>query len=441
MMINKEELSHFFSGRYEDLEQLGTAANTTEVEKVVAQYRRVLSSAMDLLRREQGEDSTVHWFTKISEMISRARRVPSYGQRLSVELCEQLDLDLMVASLRRTGDQEEVRSGCASLVLQVLNTNSSTKDCLLQQGLEEIVRLTRNNKEMNVEQSRVAAGILAALFDYSETMTGRVVELGGLQTLVEECKSEDPHTLRLCARGLASAALHSHSDSQAGMVREHHVPQWLFTLLFNEDPAIKYYACLALATLATNKHVEAEILETDSFKQIRPVLTTLKTTTDFSDDFLFGKSNDWLERLLRLLNSERLECKIIAAFHFAMEAQKRKKDGITGGFEEVQGAMDILKTVACNPNGIASQYAAQALRTFGEDIPYKLSYQVTTWSPEDVKEWIKQIGFSTFSQTFLDSRVDGDILLQISDEMLQKDINMNNGIQRKKFLRNDVNID
>ena len=128
----------------------------------------------------------------------------------------------------------------------------------------------------------------------------------------------------------------------------------------------------------------------------------------------------------------------MAAFHFAMEAQKWKNEGRAGAvFEEIVGAVDLLKTVARNPNGVASQFAAQALRTLGEDIPYKLSYQVATWSPEDVREWIKQIGFANFADTFLDNQVDGDILLQITDEMLREDINMNNGVLRKKFLRKE----
>ena len=109
--------------------------------------------------------------------------------------------------------------------------------------------------------------------------------------------------------------------------------------------------------------------------------------------------------------------------------------------KEVDGALDILQTVASNPNGVASQYAAQALRTAGVNIPYKLSFQVATWSPEDVMEWTRQIGFSNFADTFLDNRVDGDILLQISDEMLRNDINMNTGVLRKKFLRKECQFE
>ena len=104
------------------------------------------------------------------------------------------------------------------------------------------------------------------------------------------------------------------------------------------------------------------------------------------------------------------------------------------------GAIDTLKKVASSPNGIASKYAAQALRSLGEDIPHKLSQQVPTWSCEDVKEWVKQIGFSNFAEAFVESRVDGDLLLQLSEEMLREDIHMRNGILRRRFLRELTNL-
>ena len=34
-------------------------------------------------------------------------------------------------------------------------------------------------------------------------------------------------------------------------------------------------------------------------------------------------------------------------------------------------------------------------------------------SVEDVKEWVKQIGFPQYADSFSESRVDGDLLLQV----------------------------
>ncbi|MFN9942379.1 MAG: hypothetical protein ACK56I_23195, partial [bacterium] len=73
-------------------------------------------------------------------------------------------------------------------------------------------------------------------------------------------------------------------------------------------------------------------------------------------------------------------------------------------------------------------------------MPHKLSQQVPTWSVEDVKEWVKQIGFPQFAESFVDSRVDGDLLLQLTEEMLREDIQMKNGILRRRFLRELSNL-
>jgi hypothetical protein len=102
--------------------------------------------------------------------------------------------------------------------------------------------------------------------------------------------------------------------------------------------------------------------------------------------------------------------------------------------------LESLKKVASSPNGIASKYAAQTLRLIGEEVPHKLSQQVPTWSVDDVREWVKQIGFPQYADSFQESRVDGDLLLQLSEEMLKEDINMRNGILRRRFLRELTNL-
>ena len=72
------------------------------------------------------------------------------------------------------------------------------------------------------------------------------------------------------------------------------------------------------------------------------------------------------------------------------------------------------------------------MRLIGETIPHKLTQQVPLWSVEDVVEWLKQIGFSGYTQEFKNSRVDGDLLLQLTERMLLDDIGIKNGILRKR---------
>jgi hypothetical protein len=92
------------------------------------------------------------------------------------------------------------------------------------------------------------------------------------------------------------------------------------------------------------------------------------------------------------------------------------------------------------PSFIASSLLFSALRLIGEDVPHKLSQQVPLWSVEDVREWVKQIGFGEYEHNFYDSRVDGDLLLQLTEENLKEDLGMKNGIRRKRFERELQNL-
>jgi hypothetical protein len=60
-------------------------------------------------------------------------------------------------------------------------------------------------------------------------------------------------------------------------------------------------------------------------------------------------------------------------------------------------------------------------------------FQVPLWSVEDVTSWVKQIGFA--SDCFLEAGVDGDLLLQLDENNLRADLGIDNGILRKRFLR------
>ena len=98
--------------------------------------------------------------------------------------------------------------------------------------------------------------------------------------------------------------------------------------------------------------------------------------------------------------------------------------------------MEPLKSVASSPNAIASKYAAQTLQLIGEEVPHKLSQQVPLWSSQDVREWVRQIGFEDQCDSFADvCKVDGDLLLQLTEDMLCEDIGMRNAILRKRFMR------
>jgi hypothetical protein len=62
-------------------------------------------------------------------------------------------------------------------------------------------------------------------------------------------------------------------------------------------------------------------------------------------------------------------------------------------------------------------------------------FQVPLWSVDDVLKWVKKIGFSDYLPAFAESRVDGDLLLQLDEANLKDDLRMTNGILRRRFTR------
>ena len=238
-----EEVLEFYSAGYDDLEKLGANDNTADVEVVVGKYCGMLSSTLSLMKEEETEEKMVQWLDNISKMICQARRVPLHGERFSETLCDLVrtsgGLDLVMARL--STDNMHLKYSIAKVLLQVLATTDN-KDYVVERGLEEVVAITRdftsNKKKRDLDQCRLATGLLENLFDHTEETCGKLIELGGLLTLVAECKSKDPETLRHCASALANAAIFGGCENQEKMM-ECHVPQWLFTLLFNPDITIK----------------------------------------------------------------------------------------------------------------------------------------------------------------------------------------------------------
>ncbi|XP_059099750.1 NAD(+) hydrolase sarm1-like isoform X2 [Tigriopus californicus] len=94
--------------------------------------------------------------------------------------------------------------------------------------------------------------------------------------------------------------------------------------------------------------------------------------------------------------------------------------------DELSSSRDTLKVVENNLN-------PDSIGIYKRKPSKYLTRQVPLWSVEDVASWVKRIGFN--AQPFIEAGVDGDLLLQIDDKNLQQDLEIMNGIHRKRFLR------
>jgi SAM domain (Sterile alpha motif) len=69
-----------------------------------------------------------------------------------------------------------------------------------------------------------------------------------------------------------------------------------------------------------------------------------------------------------------------------------------------------------------------------------LSPLVPLWTAKEVGKWLEQIGFSDYKQKFFKPHIDGDLLLQLTDEMLIRTLEMTSEIQRKRIERELRNL-
>ncbi|XP_058125327.1 NAD(+) hydrolase sarm1 [Anopheles coustani] len=424
---------------FEDLERLGSTPE--EINNTIVKYSNHLKNYVQNLQQTEQLKKAPTLLNHMNEIIRKAWAVPTYGHELGASLCDTLrktgGLDILMRNCVDT--DSDVQFSSAQLLEQCLTTENRTH--VVKNGLDKVVNVacvcTRNNA---TDHSRVGTGILEHLFKHSEDTCSNVIRLGGLDAVLFECRKNDVETLRHCAGALANLSLYGGADNQEAMINRK-VPSWLFPLAFHNDENIKYYACLAIVVLVANKEIEAEVIKSGTLNLVEPFVTS-HNPSEFAKSNLahaHGQSKHWLERLVPVLSSKREEARNLAAFHFCMEAGIKKEQGNTNIFKEI-GAIEPLIRVASSPNAIASKFAAQALRLIGEEVPHKLSQQVPLWSIEDVREWVKQIGFGEYEQSFFDSKVDGDLLLQLQESNLRDDIGIRNGIQRIRFERELQNL-
>nr|XP_018900364.1 PREDICTED: sterile alpha and TIR motif-containing protein 1 isoform X3 [Bemisia tabaci] len=439
---NTEE--EVLNSNFEDLERLcAPGATQQDVEKAILKYSLCLDSFMKgLSSGKYSEAEAPRTLNCINEMMQKAWAVPTHGHELGYSLCNTLrncgGLDLLMTNCSSTND--DLRFSTAKLLEQCLTTENRAH--VVANGLEKVVKAacscTKNTH--SAQHSRVGTGILEHLFKHSEGACSDLIDLGGLDTVLFECRKSDIETLRHCAGALANLSLYGGADNQEAMIQRK-APMWLFPLAFNNDDHIKYYACLAITILVANKEIEAAVLQSGTLDLVEPFVTS-HSPSEFAksnEAHAHGQSKNWLQKLVPVLNSKREEARNLAAFHFCMEAGIKKQQGKSDLFREI-GAIEPLKKVASCPNAIASKFAAQALRLMGEEVPHKLSQQVPLWSIEDVREWVKQIGFPEFAANFVESRVDGDLLLQLTEENLKYDIGIKNGLRLKGFMREMNNL-
>ncbi|CAL8072144.1 unnamed protein product [Calicophoron daubneyi] len=362
-------------------------------------------------------------------------------------------------------DEPDVRRGYAGSKFNAQSRNVNSQQCF-DDLFGGVIGQSWELRE-DVELYREYLAILEPLLKQTESLCRKLVDAGGLRILIYACRSNDVPTLRLAALGLANLALFGGTEGQNMMMLENAII-WLFHLAFHPDVIIKYFACLASVVLSANDQLAPAVAASRTLEMVLPFVRN-HSPTDFArkqlvsafpcacmrqqqslsghDSFrpreskqsvcgrcYAGSSRKWLERLLPALSAHRIEARILAAFHFCVEATLKSDTNQTNIFSEI-GAVEKLHPLACSLDPYESYLASQTLYLLHEDIPYRLTPQVPLWTAEDVQCWLSRTDFVQLAPKFAELRVDGDLLLRLDDSVLKTDFKIENWVTRQRLLR------
>ena len=261
------------------------------------------------------------------EMIEQAWATPTIGRDLAYGLCDVLrsdgGLDILIENCAT--QNYDIKLESARVLEQSMTVGN--RDAVAQKGLEIIINMAKSSHE-DEAITKAVTGILESLFKHSQDTCTRAVRCGGLDSILYSCRTMDTLILRHCAEALANLAMFGGEENQQEMIM-HKAAEWLFPLAFSDDDAIRYYAFLAIATLSANKELEAAVVKSGTLELVKPFILTHEPSEFAKSDkaHIHGQSREWLQHLLPLLESKREEAQSLAAFHFAMEAGIKDKQG------------------------------------------------------------------------------------------------------------------
>nr|CDS30674.1 sterile alpha and tir motif containing protein [Hymenolepis microstoma] len=319
-----------------------------------------------------------------------------------------------------------------------VNANSTTP---VRNKLRHAVRLLMA-KGKDAVQDRDLNSEFMALIEKMTNCNGNtcqdVIEEGGLEYVSRACRSEDTGAVKHALQTMANLLYRVGRDHQYEMVRSNTFA-WLLILAMHSDEEIQYYVFLIVTILSNNQELDAVL---DRSELISLMIQFVKrhdvrefASHHFSDQTAIF-SEDWLTFILPALTTEsRLEIQAFAAFHFAIAAQLRAnllKELAPANKSMIETALVKVSGLKRDP---AWKLAAHALDIMGSKVPKALSLHVFNWPTEDVICWMNREGFEAVAERSKILKIDGDILLGLTEKELDEGLGISNCIIRRRFLR------
>ena len=239
-------------------------------------------------------------------------------------------LDAMLNICSSISNEKEPKKEHKTLELQTLKTIeqlmiAENRQYIANHSLFPSFLLLASSNE-SIEYIRCGTGIFENLFKVSRPVSLKLINSGGLDTIMYGCRCTDDIVLHHCAAALANCALFGCSKVHRAMMSKQ-ADHWLFPLAFSQDSAVKYYALIAICLLASDSRISSLVSRSGTLELVIPFLQ-LQDPLEFPQtcpNHAHGRTADWLKNLVPLLECRSEEAQSLAAFHFAMEAGIKQK--------------------------------------------------------------------------------------------------------------------
>ncbi|CDS43179.1 sterile alpha and tir motif containing protein [Echinococcus multilocularis] len=289
------------------------------------------------------------------------------------------------------------------------------------------------DRELNSE----FVALIEELTNYNENTCQDVIEEGGLDCVFRACRSEDTEAVKHALLSMVNLLHRVGRDHQYEMVRQNTFA-WLLLLALQSNEEIQYYVFLIVTILSNNRELDG-VLDRSLLMSLMIPFVKRHDVRDFSRRHFTDQttifSGDWLLFLLPALTSETyVEVEAFAAFHFAIAAHLKPDIllELGPGSARVESALVKISGLKRDP---AWKLAALALDSMGSKVPKALSLQVFHWPVEDVVCWMNREGFEAVAEKCKTLKIDGDILLSLTEKELEEGLGITNCIARRRFMR------
>nr|AAV91312.1 Toll and interleukin 1 receptor domain protein isoform a [Caenorhabditis elegans] len=407
----------------------------------LSKYQAMMDKAFEEIAKVE-DANIIEGCTIVRKLMRKVWNTPKVSADLANALCDYLrDRDYFDKLIKmfispNTAACDQVRMECGKVLEEC--TSSANLEYIVNKSYTKKIMIVAMKLNKTPDQQRLSLSLIGNLFKHSNAVSLSLIETDVIDHIILTFKRapECPDILRHAALALANILLYTCFEGKKKIIQKK-IPEWLFFLASQADDVTRYYACIAVCTIVSVKEFEPLVRKSDTMKLVEPFLQVHDPATFARDyhKYAQGNTKEWLERLLPMLQpSRRREARSVAAFHFTLEATIKKEQNKLDVFQEI-GAIQALKEVASSPDEVAAKFASEALTVIGEEVPYKLAQQVPGWTCADVQYWVKKIGFEEYVEKFAKQMVDGDLLLQLTENDLKHDVGMISGLHRKRFLR------